>query len=382
MHVVAMRKVHNREEALGITSSDTSSTLAAPEEEKRAPEESIYYHPTFNPTGAPPPGQPPKYRSSITPPAPPPSLPPAPMQAIYGPPVAGPPPPYPHNVPRPPTAPSYYQSPVPVPPYAPVMPRQLEIGGRHGVPLPPPRPTGPPPQQQQLQHPHHTTPPQQVDPLNPAAPGYTQRFGHQQPVNRHIPAEEPVQYPAPRPANYTPATVSAAPTVSIPEESKASSEPSPAAAPASFSAPPSIADIMRRRHMIQDAEAGPAMPAPESGPSLPDSDAYFCAPGPQFLPDAPSTIIDPAPKPKPPKVIKADAELVSLVPAALRVKRASNSGNQQPRAPNKIRRVDDSVEINSNSVAEKKSENSAAQSSIDDAYAAFMNEIQELGAFE
>ncbi|XVF50209.1 hypothetical protein PTKIN_Ptkin04bG0077800 [Pterospermum kingtungense] len=43
----------------------------AAEEEERAkhpkPEDSIYYHPTLNPTGAPPPGKPPMYKSSIGP---------------------------------------------------------------------------------------------------------------------------------------------------------------------------------------------------------------------------------------------------------------------------------------------------------------------------
>ncbi|CAI0399154.1 unnamed protein product [Linum tenue] len=47
------------------------------EEEERAkhpqPEDSVYYHPTLNPTGAPPPGKPPMYKSSIGPfPLPPP----------------------------------------------------------------------------------------------------------------------------------------------------------------------------------------------------------------------------------------------------------------------------------------------------------------------
>lgn len=43
----------------------------AAEEEERAkhpiPEDSVYYHPTLNPTGAPPPGKPPMYKSSIGP---------------------------------------------------------------------------------------------------------------------------------------------------------------------------------------------------------------------------------------------------------------------------------------------------------------------------
>ncbi|XP_074563787.1 protein EARLY FLOWERING 5 [Curcuma longa] len=44
---------------------------AATEEEERSrnprPEDSVYYHPTLNPTGAPPPGKPPMYKSSIGP---------------------------------------------------------------------------------------------------------------------------------------------------------------------------------------------------------------------------------------------------------------------------------------------------------------------------
>jgi hypothetical protein len=34
-------------------------------EEDLKPEDSVYYHPTLNPTGAPPPGKPPMYNSSI-----------------------------------------------------------------------------------------------------------------------------------------------------------------------------------------------------------------------------------------------------------------------------------------------------------------------------
>ncbi|KAA8542365.1 hypothetical protein F0562_023499 [Nyssa sinensis] len=41
------------------------------EEEERVklpkPEDSVYYHPTLNPTGAPPPGKPPMFKSSIGP---------------------------------------------------------------------------------------------------------------------------------------------------------------------------------------------------------------------------------------------------------------------------------------------------------------------------
>ncbi|XP_042396350.1 protein EARLY FLOWERING 5-like [Zingiber officinale] len=128
---------------------------AATEEEERArnprPEDSVYYHPTLNPTGAPPPGKPPMYKSSIgprissaasgtaasssatetdealtvLPPPPPPPLPSADGVTSHDDSVV------------PPS--------IPLPPPPPIPPKHI---ANVGASLPPPPPPGPPPKDQ------------------------------------------------------------------------------------------------------------------------------------------------------------------------------------------------------------------------------------------
>ena len=119
---------------------EKSAHVAVPE--ARSPEDSVYYHPIYNPTGEPPPGQPPMYKPSAPKPPPPP-LPDA---------VAQPPPPPPPPalmIPNSnadaqqnaaatnaaiPAAPSHQQPSSQM--------HRFVIGGQGGIPLPPPR--GPP----------------------------------------------------------------------------------------------------------------------------------------------------------------------------------------------------------------------------------------------
>ncbi|KAK7265751.1 hypothetical protein RJT34_33374 [Clitoria ternatea] len=148
------------------------------EEEERVkhpkPEDSVYYHPTLNPTGAPPPGKPPMFKSSIGPRIPlsgasssnaasssateseddilavPPPPPPPPLPDASGVssadgatlpaslPLPPPPPPMP---PKPATAVSTSLPPPPLPPPPPGPPPKEQVANR---PLPPP----PPPLQQ------------------------------------------------------------------------------------------------------------------------------------------------------------------------------------------------------------------------------------------
>ncbi|XP_074308030.1 protein EARLY FLOWERING 5 [Silene latifolia] len=128
------------------------------EEEERAnhpkPEDSVYYHPTLNPTGAPPPGKPPMYNSSIGPRIP---LSEAPSSSgaasSMGPDVELPAPPPPPPLPK--TGdPEFVNgsdipASLPLPP-PPPMPPQLpgsNLGASLPLPPPPPPPPGPPREQ-------------------------------------------------------------------------------------------------------------------------------------------------------------------------------------------------------------------------------------------
>ena len=113
MKEVALMK-RKREDLLRKPDSAPSEGL----DSTRRPEDSLYYHPQFNPTGAPPPGQRPMYRPS---PHPPHVMPPK-----LGHPV----------VPAPPTLPVFPGTP---PQRVYLRQQNIPMGGVGGVPPPPPR---------------------------------------------------------------------------------------------------------------------------------------------------------------------------------------------------------------------------------------------------
>ncbi|XP_072951695.1 protein EARLY FLOWERING 5-like [Typha angustifolia] len=135
------------------------------EEDERAkhpkPEDSVYYHPTLNPTGAPPPGKPPMYKSSIGPRIPLPassstgassskseseeaglSLPPPPPL----------PPPLPTSGEIASMEDSSVPSSIPLPPPPPNPPKPTADAKALILPPPPPPPPGPPPKEQNAAH--------------------------------------------------------------------------------------------------------------------------------------------------------------------------------------------------------------------------------------
>ncbi|KAI5057232.1 hypothetical protein GOP47_0027247 [Adiantum capillus-veneris] len=154
------------------------SHLSAPrrrtaEEEQKAkqlkPEDSVYFHPTLNPTGAPPPGKPPMYKSSIGPRIPLAGDDPASVEDFDG--EAAIP------IPPPPPLPSVGEGtssaeeaiiplPVPVPPPPPAPPRPM-ASGTPLLPPPPPPPPGPPPRVRTQVLPPPPPPPRQSQPLPP-----------------------------------------------------------------------------------------------------------------------------------------------------------------------------------------------------------------------
>lgn len=148
------------------------------EEDDRAknpmPEDSVYYHPTLNPSGAPPPGKPPMYKSSIGPRI---SL---PSSSGAGPsssmteseeadPSTMPPPPPPPPLPASSelTDPSVPSLPLPPPP-PPPPPKPAGDATAPGLPPPPPPPPGAPPREPVLGH--TLLPPPPPPPQRPLQP--------------------------------------------------------------------------------------------------------------------------------------------------------------------------------------------------------------------
>ncbi|KAF8399392.1 hypothetical protein HHK36_015256 [Tetracentron sinense] len=152
------------------------------EEEERAkhpkPEDSVYYHPTLNPTGAPPPGKPPMYKSSIGPRIPlsatsssgassskPESEDDMALAVLPPPP---PPPPLPDSAELDSGDGSAIPSSLPLPPPPPMPPKPATAD--LGTPLPPP-PPGPPPKEQIAVLRPLPLPPSLQRPTQPFPPG-------------------------------------------------------------------------------------------------------------------------------------------------------------------------------------------------------------------
>ncbi|XP_010923314.1 protein EARLY FLOWERING 5 [Elaeis guineensis] len=133
------------------------------EEEERSkhpkPEDSVYYHPTLNPTGAPPPGKPPMYKSSIGPRIP---LPTSSAAASTSkseseeatlsvpPPPPPPPPPLPGSGEMTSVDDSAVPASIPLPPPPPAPPKPM-ADSKASLPPPPP-PPGPPPKEPVAAH--------------------------------------------------------------------------------------------------------------------------------------------------------------------------------------------------------------------------------------
>ncbi|KAL5725527.1 hypothetical protein ACHQM5_008663 [Ranunculus cassubicifolius] len=143
------------------------------EEEERSrhplPEDSVYFHPTLNPTGAPPPGKPPMYKSSIGPRIPLPSGEGSSSQSEFddiGLDGGAPPPPPPPPLPDSGEIKSEDDSAPPVPPPPPMPPKPASISL---PPLPPPPPV--PKEQASLSTSLPPPPPPLHKPPPPPPPG-------------------------------------------------------------------------------------------------------------------------------------------------------------------------------------------------------------------
>jgi hypothetical protein len=249
-----------------------------------------------------------------------------------------------------------------------------------------------------------------IDPLDPAAAGYAQRFGSETHKQKRKATEQII------PQLLPPTPEIQAPPVLVPEQSVPKEIPSQNQ---ELSLPPQInvAEIMKRRKMVMnDDPIGPAFPDPEPelGPKQasvlpgigcysdsepedeelekkvgevvekptnflsPTSASYPILPSPQISLQPPlqsktsSGISTSAPPPKP---VRVESDLVSFVPAALRVKRNSQS---QPKNiknvqnPNNLFDFTETLPVRVSKIPEKRD-------SVDEAYEQFMSEISQLG---
>ncbi|KAJ7945954.1 WW domain-binding protein 11 [Quillaja saponaria] len=176
------------------------------EEEERVmhpkPEDSVYYHPTLNPTGAPPPGKPPMFKSSIGPRIPLSAASSSKTESEDGVLDVPPPPPPP---PLPPVLDtgnggdgSVVQS-LPLPPPPPMPPKPATTNLSMSLPSPPlpPTPPGPPPKEQVASRPIPPPPPPLQQSSQPAPPGTSggEREGNQSALSDVSSSKEPAQVP-------------------------------------------------------------------------------------------------------------------------------------------------------------------------------------------
>ncbi|XP_075516627.1 protein EARLY FLOWERING 5-like isoform X1 [Primulina tabacum] len=165
------------------------------EEEERVnhprPEDSVYYHPTLNPSGAPPPGKPPMFKSSIGPRIPLPeasasnitssSNPESEDALLSVPPFPPPPPPLPiSNLDS--GDDSVVPAGLPLPPPPPMPPKHANVDVTTILPpppLPPPPPPGPPPKELLAVRPPLPPPPPIHQSFQPPPPG---TFGSEKPA--------------------------------------------------------------------------------------------------------------------------------------------------------------------------------------------------------
>ncbi|NP_001131202.1 Protein EARLY FLOWERING 5-like [Zea mays] len=398
------------------------------------PEDSVYYHPTLNPSGAPPPGKPPMYKSSIGPRIPLPSLSSTGASSSMSESEAGPstlpPPPPPPPLPDTsesidPSAPHFPLPPLPPPPPPP--PKPNSDTALPGLPPPP----GPP-----LREPvsGHTVlqppPPPSQRSLNPPAASSANES-----KTDSVQLQPSVVLPPPPPPPGLPPKSNDMEAAGTSKDTPGLKEDTAARVLPPLPPPPSLPPLPPRPPMQSDMLAPgvmrfpPPPPPPDSRPSLmaagvnrppppppgfPPSQMpmppYGVLPGPPpmlrppFLPGPPMQLDEfaafaPRPQlPQQPSYVKSAAptvvkrplaqhtpELTAMVPASVRVKRESALPKPKPKVQQQPQLS--TVSISKPSVTLIRSDArppSAAPKppSIDDSYMAFLEDMKELGALD
>ncbi|PHT46200.1 hypothetical protein CQW23_15358 [Capsicum baccatum] len=416
----------------------------AAEEEERVkhpkPEDSVYYHPTLNPTGAPPPGKSPMFKSSIGPRIPLSSASSSGAASSSKSDVedgtlsALPPPPPPPPLPPTGDADSLDGSavpaslPLPPPPPMPPKPAMTDMGASLPLPPLPPPPPGPPPKAQIFGHPSLPPPPPRP-PHQSAQPPRSGIGGNERDKNHseldEISATEQNQAPSmlpplppppglqlksdgmpadsdanvleakdhlklppppPRqpPSGPGPAMVSTLQPDVLPPGISRFPPPPP---PTDMRPPPGIA--------IQPGPPGmmvPLLPRPPFGPPggpplmmrlpLPPGPPPFQQDSARLLaPQKPSYVKSAASTVVKRPLAQHTPELTSMVPASVRVRRESALPKPKPKSSTAVTITQPAV---TPPVVKHESTSASAPKpqSIDDSYTAFLEDMKALGALE
>ncbi|XP_060196199.1 protein EARLY FLOWERING 5-like, partial [Lycium barbarum] len=410
--------------------------LTAAEEEERVkhpePEDSVYYHPTLNPTGAPPPGKPPMFKSSIGPRIP---LSAASssgaalssksdveddsLSALPPPP---PPPPLPPNGDANSVDGSVVLASLPLPPPPPTPPKSAVANMGASLPLPPlpPPPPGPPPKEHISGHP----------PLPPPLPQPLHQSPHSGTGKNHSELDEMASteqnqgssmLPPPPPPPRLPLKSDGMPAESDakaletkdhlklppPPPRQQPSGPGPAMVPtlqadvlppgiSRFPRPPPPSDMRPPSGIaMQPAPPGmmvPLMPRPPFGPPggpplmmrppLPPGPPPFQQDGARLLaPQKPSYVKSAASTVVKRPLAQHTPELTSMVPASVRVRR--ESALPKPRSkPSPVTTVNQPAVTPPVVKHESTSASAPKPQSIDDSYTAFLEDMKALGALQ
>ncbi|XP_078180717.1 proline-rich family protein isoform X1 [Carex rostrata] len=399
-------------------------------EDQPKPEDSVYYHPTLNPTGAPPPGKPPMYHPSIEsrvpiasssnagasssmsdpdeagpsapPPPPPPPLPisdepsssslPASLPLPPPPPPPNPPtdakaPAMPPPPPPPPGPPAREQvagfvlPPPPPPPQRPPQPgdsksvvsddANLKDSGMASVVLPPP----PPPPPGSVSEPNGPQPQTNVTTSNP-----TPTSG---PTTTNEPAKSsklvlPPPPPLP-PHMIPPGVVRLPPPSDMRQMGPPQMTPGPPGRP-SMPPPPQPLGMVPPAQVVQQPYPLPPGPPPMLWPGPPG-----VAPGPPMMPQKPSYVKSAAPTVVKRPLAQHTPELTAMVPASVRVRRESVLPKGKPK-PQVLASATVSALRPSPSASVKLESTGMPggpkSQSVDDSYMAFLEEMKELGALD
>ncbi|CAN4099342.1 unnamed protein product [Withania somnifera] len=389
----------------------------AAEEEERVkhpkPEDSVYYHPTLNPTGAPPPGKPPMFKSSIGPRIPLSAASSSKSDVEDGTLSALPPPPPPPPLPPTGDADSVDGSavpaslPLPPPPPMPPKPTMTDIGeqmfGHPPLPPPPPRPL------------HQSA--------QPGIGGNEKDKNHsaldEMSATEQNQASSMLPRPPPPPglplkSDGVPADADAKVLeakdhlkLPPPPPRQQPSGPGPAMVPtlhpdvlppgiSRFPPPPPPTDMRPPLGItVQPAPPGmmvPLLPGPPFGPPggpplmmrppLPPGPPPFQQDGPRLLaPQKPSYVKSAASTVVKRPLAQHTPELTSMVPASVRVRRESALPKPKPKSSA-------AITINQPAVTppvvkhESTSASAPKPQSIDDSYTAFLEDMKALGALE
>ncbi|PWA77486.1 WW domain binding protein 11 [Artemisia annua] len=396
------------------------------EEEERAqhpqPEDSVYYHPQWNPTGAPPPGKPPMYKSSIGPAVP---LIEGSSSGVGG--EADdidssiPPPPPPPPLPLGDTESKDDASlpatlPLPPPPPMPPKPATSELGamlpppppgsssskeqapGHHVLPPPPPPPQSAPPPPPgtagtNLEKGQSSNPDESAStklPPPPPPPGLPPKLaGNQSEGASETKDFSNMAPPPPPPRQQPPGMVHALPVEMLPPGMSRFPPPPP---PSDMRPPigipgqqPPLPPGMMPPMMPRPPFGPPPMmrpPLPPGPPPLPPMEDFYRPTVPQkpsYVKSAASTVV------KRP-LAQHTPQLTAMVPASVRVRRESAAPKTKPKPSVSSASVASQPALTptvlKQPTVKPPSSSAAKPASVDDSYMAFLEDMKALGALD